>query len=102
MGAKGAVSAMANVIPELEVRLMREYEEGNLDRAVEMQRSITRLRDAIKNYPTPAAYYWAATVLRGGYELGGVKEPLRDLTDEEKKSLRHELEGIAESEGILH
>ena len=99
MGAKGAVSAMANVVPELEVRLMREYEEGNLDRAINIQRRITRLRDAIKNYPTPAAYYWATTVLRG-YELGGVKEPLRNLTNDEKNSLKRELEDIAKSEGI--
>ncbi len=99
MGAKGAVSAMANVVPELEVRLMREYEDGNIGRAMHIQRTITRLRDAIKNYPTPAAYYWAATVLRG-YELGGVKEPLRDLTDEERNLLRRELENIAKSEGI--
>ncbi|MFP3045152.1 MAG: dihydrodipicolinate synthase family protein [Thermocladium sp.] len=99
VGAHGAVSAMANVVPELEVKLFREYDANNLSKAMDIQRSITKVRDIIKKYPTPAAYYWAASVLRG-YELGDVKEPLRTLTDEEKKELKKELNDLIHSGGI--
>lgn len=99
VGAHGAVSAMANVVPELEIKLFREYNANNFNKAMVIQRTITRVRDIIKKYPTPAAYYWAASVLRG-YELGDVKEPLRVLSDEEKNALKKELDDLTHSGGI--
>ncbi len=87
VGAKGCISAMANVLPELMREMFDDFKAGKLQSAVERQDLIARVRELIRDYPGVDAYYKLVHLLR--YDFGTVKEPyLRSLSDEEVQKLR--------------
>ena len=93
VGAKGTISALANSVPELVVEAYRAFKAGDMARAMEVQRRLSRLRDAIGKYPSPAVHYSLVKLLR--YDFGSVKEPLvRGLSSQEEASLASELRSL--------
>jgi dihydrodipicolinate synthase/N-acetylneuraminate lyase len=87
VGAKGCISAMANVFPELMREMIDDFRAGKLQVAVEKQELIAKVRDLIRDYPGVDAYYRLVHLLR--YDFGTVKEPyLRPLSNEEVQKLR--------------
>jgi len=48
LGANGAVSAVANVFPEIVVQLYEEFKKGDLARAKEIQNKLLKIRIAIQ------------------------------------------------------
>jgi dihydrodipicolinate synthase/N-acetylneuraminate lyase len=55
MGARGAVSALANAAPELLVEINRAWREGDLPRARRLQLALTRLQACLDGLPYIAA-----------------------------------------------
>ena len=87
VGAKGCISAMANVFPELMREMIDDFRASRLRAAVEKQELIAKVRDLIRDYPGVDAYYRLVHLLR--YDFGTVKEPyLRPLSNEEVQKLR--------------
>ncbi|GAB6947111.1 4-hydroxy-tetrahydrodipicolinate synthase [Vulcanisaeta sp. JCM 16161] len=87
VGAKGCISAMANVLPEVMRDMFNDFRAGKLQSAMEKQDLIARIRELIKEYPGVDGYYKLVHLLR--YDFGTVKEPyLRPLSDTEVQRLR--------------
>lgn len=77
-GAKGYVSALANVAPELFVDLYKSYTSRELGRAVELYRKILQLASILKTMSLNHAVYGALTVIyRRDFQLPDFIRPLR-------------------------
>jgi len=94
MGAKGAVSALANTLPELFVDLHDAYMEGNLERAREIQFRIIRVK-RLAEKPVLSPIY---EILRlRGVDCGNPRSPMRPMTENERSGM---LKGL-QSLGVL-
>jgi len=84
-GIKAGVSATANSVPELFVRMYEAYKAGDLKQGQELQRTIHGLRDALTN--PPLAPLLEALKFRG-LRSGFVRAPLRQMSPTEVANLR--------------
>ena len=93
VGCSGMVSAVANVFPELVVDCYEAYDEGDEERAHEIQRRVLAVRDAFK---TGGAYMSGVkTALRmRGFDAGPLRSPLRLKDDEATAEMRERLEEL--------
>lgn len=91
MGAKGAISAISNVFPELFVDAYNAYKKRNYEKAIELQFKIIVTRRALAK-PTVAPLKEALKMR--GFRAGTVKNPLRPMTEKEIIELRNSLIGL--------
>ena len=84
-GVGAGVSATANPVPELFVRMYEAYKSDNLKRGQELQERIHALREAMST--PPLAPFLEALKIRG-LRSGFVRSPLRRMKPEEIASLR--------------
>lgn len=98
-GADGLISALANVAPELMVRLYRAAKNGETAEARRLQAIAIKLRDLLKAGPAIAAYKFAVR-WRGNSGFRGVVAPLTECTPEEERRLAEGLEKLA-AEALL-
>ncbi len=92
-GAAGIVSGPANVFPELYVEVIRSIEGGNIKQAQKCQRLINKLCNIV-HQGVPLAFIKESVRILG-YEVGPVRAPLRELSQEEKTELQKEIIAIA-------
>ncbi|MDN5320691.1 MAG: hypothetical protein PWP49_1111 [Thermococcaceae archaeon] len=93
LGANGAVSAVANVFPEIVVQLYEEFKKGNLDKAKEIQDKVLKIRAALqKGFPYMAGVK-GALKLRG-MDFGDLRSPLESLDEEGLKELERRLKEL--------
>lgn len=88
-GAKGCVSGLANVFPEINVELYNLAKEGKYEEAARKQIEIIKARKAMHLAPTIPACYEILRVR--GIDAGYPKMPFRRLTGEEVKKIKREL-----------
>jgi dihydrodipicolinate synthase/N-acetylneuraminate lyase len=81
IGARGAVSALANAVPELVVRLYASFVEGDLAEARALQLSLARVHGALSGL----SYVGAVKHLleRRGLPSGGTRAPQPAMTPEQ-------------------
>ncbi|MFC6767747.1 dihydrodipicolinate synthase family protein [Natrinema soli] len=93
IGCSGAVSAVANVFPELVVDCYEAYDAGDEERARELQSEIFDVRDAFK---TGGAYMSGVkTALRmRDFDAGPLRSPLRVKDEDSAREMRSRLEKI--------
>lgn len=91
-GAQGAVVVLGNVFPRLLVDLWDAFVAGDLERAVDLQFEILRIREVLKGGPYVATYKEAVRLVGGN--AGFARRPLRPLTDKEKAALETGLRGL--------
>jgi len=84
-GVQAGVSATANPIPELFVRMYEAYKSGDLKNGQELQRRIHALRDVMSD--PPLAPLLEALKIRG-LKSGSVRPPLRGMSPSELANLR--------------
>lgn len=89
MGGGGVVSAVANVFPKHMVRLYDAVLAGDYARAQELQYFANKLRDALKIGPYVSPYKKALEYR--GFPVGGVRSPLREMTDDESAKMKQAL-----------
>lgn len=88
-GAKGCVSGLANVFPEINVELYRLIKEERYKEAAMKQIEIIKARRALHLAPTIPACY---EILRiRGINAGYPKMPFRRLTEKETEKIKSEL-----------
>ncbi|WIV66023.1 dihydrodipicolinate synthase family protein [Natrialbaceae archaeon AArc-T1-2] len=92
-GCSGAVSAVANAVPELVVELYEAYDDGDVDRARDLQRTVFAVRDAFKSGGSYMAGVKSALQLRE-FDVGPLRSPLRRMDEDELATLRDELEDL--------
>jgi N-acetylneuraminate lyase/4-hydroxy-tetrahydrodipicolinate synthase len=85
-GAKGCVSGLANVFPELMVALWNAYQHGDYEKAAKLQLRVVEARQ-ILHIPssTNAACY--AVLKARGIDPGQPKEPILPVVKEKEKAM---------------
>ena len=99
VGAKGAVSAMANAVPELTVAVYGRWKEGRLDQARELQFVLARLTAALEGVPFVAGV--KHLMARRGLPTGLSRAPLALLTPQQAAFVDGRLSQIEEAEPWL-
>ncbi len=91
-GAKGAVMAVANVVPHLCLELVSAARRGDRARAQELQPLVDRLVEVTKAGPNPSTIKFLAQQLRGA-EVG-YRAPYEPLTPAEQTAVLARLEPL--------
>jgi dihydrodipicolinate synthase/N-acetylneuraminate lyase len=99
IGARGAVSALANAVPELLVALDGATRAGRLDEARELQRTLTRLQRCLAGLPYVAAI--KHLVGRRGLPGGASRPPQSELTAEQAELLDGRLDAAEDVKAWL-
>ena len=94
LGCSGLVSAVANAFPELVVDLYEAYDEGDEARARTVQSTVYRVRDAFKRGPYMAGVKTALSLRDVEFDVGGLRSPLRTMTDDERERLERDLRAL--------
>ncbi len=92
MGARGAILALANVVPELCVRLYELFTAGKKDEARELQYKLIPLNRALtETYGLPAIKY---ALDRRGYFGGPCRKPLLPPDEKARETIKKFLEEL--------
>lgn len=92
MGAKGAISALANPLPELCVGVYGDFLSGKLDSAKEKQYKLNYIRTLTKQFSSISAL---KVMLRlRGIDVGSVRAPLGEVNSEQEGILKKILEEL--------
>ena len=91
VGCSGMVSAVANVFPELVVDLYEAYDDGDHERARELQSTVFEVRSALKRGPYMAGVKTALALRETDFDVGGLRAPLRPMSDDDRATLRERL-----------
>jgi 4-hydroxy-tetrahydrodipicolinate synthase len=91
-GAKGAVMAVANIVPQLCLELVSAARRGDRARARELQPLVDRLVEVTKVGPNPSTIKFLAQQLRGA-EVG-YRAPYEPLTPAEQTAVLARLEPL--------
>lgn len=92
LGAKGIVSGLSNIVPEVFVDLFKSYRLGDVNKALELQVKITKIHNILKKYPHLSGYYGAGRLL--GLPIGYSRIPIRDLSSQELEILKKGLRAL--------
>ncbi|WP_435179795.1 dihydrodipicolinate synthase family protein [Halorussus sp. AFM4] len=94
VGCAGLVSAVANAFPELVADLYEAYDEGDEERARELQSEVYDVRSALKRGPYMAGVKTALGLRDVGFDVGPLRSPLRTMDDEDRAALRDDLSDL--------
>ncbi|NHJ47841.1 MAG: dihydrodipicolinate synthase family protein [Asgard group archaeon] len=84
-GCDGAVSAIANILPDYLLKIFDTYKSGNADQAWIEQESLIGIRSLMTRFPSRAAQKFIFSRISGKESY--VRPPLRNLTNEEREAL---------------
>ncbi len=89
MGVNGCIGSTQNVLPEIFVEIYRNFKEGNIKKAMELQRRITIAVSLLKKYGGMTA--WKTALKFRGVDAGFCRNPIKEkLSNEEEKRLKKE------------
>jgi len=89
MGVSGCIGSTQNVLPEIFVEIYRNFKEGNIKKAMELQRRITIAVSLLKKYGGMTA--WKTALKFRGVDAGFCRNPIKEkLSNEEEKRLKKE------------
>jgi len=88
-GAKGAIAATANIVPQIVVRIYEEYQKGNLQAALKAQFQLAPLRMAFGLGSFPVVMKEGLNLL--GIEVGSTLKPVEPLSEEARGKLKEVL-----------
>jgi len=88
-GAKGAIAATANIVPQIVVKIYEEYQKGNLQAALKAQFQLAPLRMAFDLGSFPVVMKEGLNLL--GIEVGSTLKPVEPLSEEARGKLKEVL-----------
>jgi 4-hydroxy-tetrahydrodipicolinate synthase/2-dehydro-3-deoxy-phosphogluconate/2-dehydro-3-deoxy-6-phosphogalactonate aldolase len=94
VGCQGAISAVANVFPELVVDLYEAFAAGDRERAREVQSTVYQVRSALKSGPYMAGVKSALSLRDVDFDVGGLRSPLRTMDDDQRDALEATLSDL--------
>jgi len=89
VGGIGVISVVANIAPKVMHDMVIGYLQGDVKTAMELQLSIKPLNDALFCEVNPIPVKTAMNLV--GYEVGNLRLPLVDMTENNLKRLKNEL-----------
>jgi len=94
VGCSGLVSAVANVFPELVVEFYEAFDRGDRGRARELQSTVFEVRSALKRGPHMAGVKTALALRNPGFDVGGLRAPLRTMDETDRQELADSLDDL--------
>ncbi len=91
-GAQGAITATANVAPQLVVAIYDAFQTGKLDEALRAQQALAPLRHAFGYGTFPVVVKEALTML--GIPAGPARGPVGPMAEGQRERLRQVLNGL--------
>ncbi|MGC9522678.1 MAG: 4-hydroxy-tetrahydrodipicolinate synthase [Anaerolineae bacterium] len=91
-GAKGAITATANVAPQVVVTLYEAYVKGDLSRALAAQEALAPLRHAFGLGTFPVVVKEALSLI--GIDAGPARDPVSPMATEQRERLKMVLERL--------
>jgi len=89
MGVSGCIGSTQNVLPEIFVEIYKNFKEGNIKKAMELQKRITIAVSLLKKYG--GIYAWKTALKFRGVDAGFCRNPIKEkLSNEEEKRLKKE------------
>ena len=85
------MSAVANAFPELIVSLYDAYDEGDEERARELQSQVYAIRSALKGGSYMAGVKTTLDVLDLDFSPGPLRSPLRKMSEADQATLESDL-----------
>jgi len=86
IGGKGAISVVANIVPEDVANMIRSFEEGNIDKARKLHLKMFPLIKALFMETNPIPVKTAMEIL--GMMHGELRLPLCEMSEENKSQLK--------------
>ena len=86
IGANGVISTMGNIIPEETKKITNLFMNGNIEKAIEHQISLTRLIKALFCEVNPIPLKFAMNFL--GYDVGPCRHPLTEMETKNQELLK--------------
>lgn len=86
LGGKGVISVLSNVMPKYTHDMTKEFLNGNIEKAREMQLDVLDLVDALFSEVNPIPVKYALNLM--GYNFGKPRLPLIELSDKNKEKLK--------------
>jgi len=93
-GASAEISGTANVAPELLVEIYESYKEGDLRKALKLQRKLNALKRVLYEIGSSNVSSIKAALEMRGVKAGVPKKPLRPLNSEELSRLKDKLSAL--------
>lgn len=90
LGASGVISVTSNILPSYIHDICQNWFKNNTSKALEMYRKISHLNDLLFSEINPIPVKAAMNMI--GFEAGGVRLPLTEMTTNGKKKIYRELE----------
>ena len=91
VGCAGVVSAVADVFPGLVADLYGAYDAGDESRSRELQSTVFDVRSALKRGPYMAGVKTALSLRDPGFDVGGLRAPLRTMDETDRAALEADL-----------
>lgn len=92
LGGKGVISVLSNVKPKLVCDMVHSFFEGNISKATKLQLGSIPLTKTLFCEVNPIPVKAALSMI--GFDFGIPRLPLVEMTEENKKILKKELENI--------
>lgn len=92
LGGKGVISVLSNIRPKLVCDMVNNFFAGNINKAIELQLSSIPLTKALFCEVNPIPVKAGLSMI--GFDFGNPRLPLLEMTEENKKILKKELENI--------
>lgn len=96
IGAKGCITGTCGILPEIIVEIYKKFQEGNKDKALEIQNSILPILRTMSSIQFPAGYKLALDIR--GFYTGPSHLPVNEIDEDKyyevKKSLETQLSNL--------
>ncbi|MCM8818410.1 MAG: dihydrodipicolinate synthase family protein [Candidatus Omnitrophica bacterium] len=89
MGVCGSIGSTQNVLPEIFIEIYKSFKEGNIEKAIKLQKRITEAVCLIQKYGGITS--WKFALKLRGIDAGYSREPfLKDLPEHKKRNFKKE------------
>lgn len=89
MGVVGCIGSTQNVLPEIFIEIYKSFKEGNIKKALQLQKRITEAVSLMHKYGGITS--WKFALKLRGIDAGFSREPfLKDLPEREKENFKKE------------
>lgn len=94
-GGQGCISGLANIVPEALVQLYKAFNEGNIEKAWDIQRKLRPLKDCMSLANPSSVVKYAASLI--GQNLGPCRAPFGLDDDDIKQVIKETMESFLKS-----
>lgn len=96
VGARGCMSGVSGVLPEISVAIYKSFKEKNYEKALKLQQSLLPVLNTMSMLQFPAGYKMALDLR--GFSVGSLRQPIEEADPQAflnvRKQLQNQLENL--------